>query len=221
MLRCLFVLLLLVPFGAHAQIITGTARVIDGDTLDLGGQRIRLHGIDAVEAQQTCNGNGEAWACGQAATSRLKALAQAKVVSCRQHDIDAYDRIVASCEVGRTDLAQVMIQSGLAVALPQYSAAYLEAEAMAKTRGVGIWSTQFDTPSDYRASHPSSHPTAKAHRSTSEGYASRQPIAVYYRNCAQARAAGAAPLYRGQPGYRPQMDGDGDGIACEPYRGRR
>lgn len=41
------------------------------------------------------------------------------------------------------------------------------------------------------------------------------PTAVYYPNCAAARAAGAAPLYRGQPGYRPQLDRDGDGIACE------
>lgn len=41
-----------------------------------------------------------------------------------------------------------------------------------------------------------------------------------YRNCREARAAGAAPLYRGQPGYGPHMDGDGDGIACEPFRGR-
>jgi hypothetical protein len=42
---------------------------------------------------------------------------------------------------------------------------------------------------------------------------------VYYRGCREARAAGAAPIYRGQPGYRPEMDGDDDGIACEPYRG--
>ncbi|WP_080604466.1 excalibur calcium-binding domain-containing protein [Sphingobium yanoikuyae] len=41
-----------------------------------------------------------------------------------------------------------------------------------------------------------------------------------YRNCREARAAGAAPLHRGQPGYGAHMDGDGDGIACEPYRGR-
>ena len=38
---------------------------------------------------------------------------------------------------------------------------------------------------------------------------------VYYKNCAAARAAGAAPLRIGQPGYRPGMDGDGDGVACE------
>ena len=42
-----------------------------------------------------------------------------------------------------------------------------------------------------------------------------------YRNCREARAAGAAPLYAGQPGYGAHMDGDGDGIACEPYRGQR
>jgi micrococcal nuclease len=41
-----------------------------------------------------------------------------------------------------------------------------------------------------------------------------------YRNCAAARAAGAAPLRRGQPGYSARLDADGDGVACEPYRGR-
>jgi hypothetical protein len=40
---------------------------------------------------------------------------------------------------------------------------------------------------------------------------------VYYRNCTQARAAGSAPIYAGQPGYRPALDADGDGIACEPW----
>jgi hypothetical protein len=40
---------------------------------------------------------------------------------------------------------------------------------------------------------------------------------AYFPNCDAARAAGAAPIYRGQPGYREGMDGDSDGIACEPY----
>jgi hypothetical protein len=39
---------------------------------------------------------------------------------------------------------------------------------------------------------------------------------VYYAGCNEVRAAGKAPLHSGQPGYRPEMDGDGDGIACEP-----
>lgn len=42
---------------------------------------------------------------------------------------------------------------------------------------------------------------------------------AYYPNCDAARAAGAAPMHVGEPGYRDGMDGDGDGIACEPYRG--
>lgn len=44
-------------------------------------------------------------------------------------------------------------------------------------------------------------------------------LGAYYSGCDDARAAGAAPLYRGEPGYRPEMDGDSDGIACELYRG--
>ncbi len=54
-----------------------------------------------------------------------------------------------------------------------------------------------------------------------QGPAVRNHLAVYYRNCDAARAAGAAPILRGQPGYRPPLDRDNDGIACEPYRGRR
>lgn len=46
------------------------------------------------------------------------------------------------------------------------------------------------------------------------------PVGAYYSNCAMARAAGVAPLYSDEPGYRSEMDGDGDGVACEPYRGR-
>jgi len=43
---------------------------------------------------------------------------------------------------------------------------------------------------------------------------------VYYAGCSEARSAGAAPIYQGQPGYREGLDGDGDGVACEPYRGQ-
>ncbi|MFI6866127.1 excalibur calcium-binding domain-containing protein [Nocardia sp. NPDC050406] len=42
-----------------------------------------------------------------------------------------------------------------------------------------------------------------------------KPASVYYKNCAAARAAGAAPLHRGEPGYRSELDADGDGTACD------
>jgi len=43
------------------------------------------------------------------------------------------------------------------------------------------------------------------------------PANVYYADCEAVRSAGAAPLRRGEPGYHPQLDRDGDGVACEPY----
>jgi hypothetical protein len=46
------------------------------------------------------------------------------------------------------------------------------------------------------------------------------PHPVHYRNCDAARAAGAAPVHRGQPGYGPHLDRDNDGVGCEPYRPR-
>lgn len=66
----------------------------------------------------------------------------------------------------------------------------------------------------YNVVRPALGSSPPARRSTSSGTES----SVFYSGCREVRAAGAAPLYRGQPGYRAGMDGDGDGIACEPYR---
>jgi len=68
--------------------------------------------------------------------------------------------------------------------------------------------------------------SARPHRTAAARFRAAAPVRrvqateVYFSGCNEVRAAGLAPLYRGQPGYRPQMDGDDDGIACEPYRGR-
>ncbi|MFN3311245.1 MAG: excalibur calcium-binding domain-containing protein [Thermomonas sp.] len=51
--------------------------------------------------------------------------------------------------------------------------------------------------------------------------APQPPAARPFRNCAEARAAGAAPVRRGDPGYGPHLDRDNDGVGCEPLRGRR
>ena len=59
---------------------------------------------------------------------------------------------------------------------------------------------------------PTPTPTPEA---TSEAPAPAPEPEVFYKNCAAARAAGAAPIYRGQPGYRSKLDADGDGIACD------
>lgn len=58
-------------------------------------------------------------------------------------------------------------------------------------------------------------PAAPAPAAPAPAPAAPAPAAVYYANCTAARAAGAAPLYAGQAGYRSALDRDSDGIACE------
>lgn len=203
---------------------------MDGDSLEMTGARIRLFGIDAVEAHQTCTRNGEPWACGQDAAAALRQLIDGKSIQCRQHAYDAYGRVVAACTANGLDLAGSMVRQGYAVALSEFSQEYVEIEKSAQARRVGIWSSEFSLPADFRASDPRSQAQdrallaqeqrAKSARQAFLPSARATSSGVYYRNCNEARAAGAAPIYRGQPGYRPEMDGDNDGIACEPYRGR-
>lgn len=154
----LIIAALVAPGAAHAQSLTGTAAAVDGDTLAMEGTRIRLHGIDAVESAQTCQRAGATWNCGAEAAARLRQLVQGKQITCTGHDTDRYGRLVAACRAGQIDLAAVMVQSGLAVALPQYSDAYLEAEARAQDHRIGIWGAQFEMPSAYRAAHPRPNP---------------------------------------------------------------
>ena len=133
--------------------------------------------------------------------------------------------MVAVCYANGRDLAEAVVSVGLARALPHFSDAYVSAEASARERGVGIWTGTFQEPAAYRVAHPivERRPTVNVPVATYtvDLGRSQAPPGVYFRNCNEARAAGAAPLYRGQPGYRPEMDGDSDGIACEPYRPRR
>jgi hypothetical protein len=75
-------------------------------------------------------------------------------------------------------------------------------------------------PASWRAEKPEDvtpGPLPSTAPRASERRALTVEASVYYRGCKEARAAGVAPIYRGQPGYRPGMDGDNDGIACEPY----
>ena len=69
---------------------------------------------------------------------------------------------------------------------------------------------------------PQARPPAPARReATALPLAPPPPAARPFRNCAEARAAGAAPVRRGNPGYGPHLDRDNDGVGCEPVRGRR
>ncbi len=153
MKRSLLALAAFLPGLANAQELSGQASAVDGDTLNMTGIAIRLHGIDAPEARQTCRRDDTTWNCGQEAAQMLSRLVAGKGVQCQQRDIDAFGRIVATCRVGQIDLADALVRAGYAVALPQYSDAYLESEEKARTLKAGIWSSKFEAPADYRAAH--------------------------------------------------------------------
>lgn len=131
--------------------ISGRASVIDGDTLDIHGRRIRLHGIDAPESGQFCRDQrGDDYRCGQYAALALSDKIGARTVSCEQTDIDRYGRIVAVCWAGGIDLNGWLVREGWAVAYRRYSGDYIWAEAEARSARRGIWAGSFIPPEEWR-----------------------------------------------------------------------
>src|ERR1700675_2193927 len=84
--------------------LAGRASIIDGDTIEIHGQRIRLFGIDAPESRQTCDADGQTYRCGQqGAFARADRIGHRTVI-CEPRDTDRYGRIVAICRADGEDL---------------------------------------------------------------------------------------------------------------------
>src|SRR4029450_10000064 len=96
---------------ANATDLTGRASVIDGDTIEIHGQRIRLFGIDAPESRQTCEAAGQTWRCGQQAALALAEFIDQRTVTCGKRDTDRYGRIVAVCRAGIEDIGAFMVHN--------------------------------------------------------------------------------------------------------------
>ena len=121
--------------------LIGVASVIDGDTIEIHGQRIRLFGIDAPESRQLCvRPTGERWRCGQQASFALADQIGRATVDCEERDIDRYHRIVAVCFKGAEDLNRWMVANGWAVAYRRYSRDYVTDENTARQNRTNIWS---------------------------------------------------------------------------------
>ncbi|MEI9406884.1 thermonuclease family protein [Mesorhizobium argentiipisi] len=147
--------------------LTGVASVIDGDTIDVHGQRVRFNGIDAPESRQYCDdAKGFEYPCGRRSAEALDGfLAASKPVQCTFVTWDRYGRFVGDCiRADGASVAAWMVEHGQALDWPKYSnGAYAPQQAKAEAAKVGLWVGSFQTPWDWRAQHtddvqaPSNH----------------------------------------------------------------
>jgi endonuclease YncB( thermonuclease family) len=132
-------------------------QVIDGDSLKVDGENIRLTGIDAPELHQTCHdGQEREWPCGKAAKARLAELVSKGQVTCAAHRRDIFGRTLAVCSVGDIpDLGEVLVREGFAVSYARKPGdGYVAAEIQSRLSRRGLWQGEFENPWDWRRRHP-------------------------------------------------------------------
>lgn len=146
------------PEPAPLHDVEGTADVRDGDTLWVGGKKIRLWAVDAPELHQTCrDARGAPYACGEVARRRLEERVRGAAVACDRKDVDRYGRLVARCfvrdPVGQEDLGRWLVREGLALAYRKIDPAYVLDEAAARAAGRGVWAGEIEPPWQWRREH--------------------------------------------------------------------
>ena len=122
---------------------------LDGDTLKIGDQRVRLWGIDAPEIHQECNG----WLAGIEASRKLRELVNGRNVVCENRGYDRYGRMIGLCRADGVDIQAAMVRAGMAWAFVKYSRDYVEQEAAAKTDRLGVHAHGCEPAWEWRAKH--------------------------------------------------------------------
>ncbi|WP_288008037.1 thermonuclease family protein [Kyrpidia sp.] len=208
--------------AAQGWIAAHVTKVVDGDTMDVSynGKQdtIRLLLIDTPETHKP---DTPVEPFGPEASAYAEQVLAGRDVKLELDgpQRDKYGRLLCYLWVGDQLFNKMQIEKGYARVAYVYDPPYkhydelLAAEQKAKNAGIGIWSIPgYVTDEGY-------NPAAAGSMGNTAGSSAPAPndntASVYYRNCAQVRAAGKAPLHRGDPGYRTQLDRDGDGIACE------
>jgi len=130
--------------------VFGRARIIDGDSLVIHEERIRLHGIDAPERRQTCLEEKKEWACGVESTDALERMIDEREIHCVGDKRDRYKRLIAVCYVGALNLNKQMVSEGWALAYRHHSKDYIPEENAANAAKLGMWRGEFIAPWDWR-----------------------------------------------------------------------
>ena len=135
----LIVLALCLAQEVAAQDLQGRVRFIDGDTLWVGRERVRLFGIDAPEKDQSCRTDqGADWRCGLWATRQARAMFDGQTARYERLDVDRYDRTVARCFVQNRDIGAALVRDGIAVVYRRYSLDCIDDEKQASLSDRGL-----------------------------------------------------------------------------------
>ncbi len=133
---------------AQRSALAGHARVVDGDTVEVGGARVRLWGIDAPEKRQECRSGRKTWACGGLAEAALRSRAAG--LRCEEKGKDRYGRVLGVCFEGPDDINAWLVSEGWALAYRQFAKVYVPEETEARARKRGIHRGEFVAPWDWR-----------------------------------------------------------------------
>ena len=145
--------------NSFASVFEGIPRVIDGDSLEINGNKIRLFGIDAPEKKQNCKKSyliisflnfQKKYECGLLATNQLKKLINNKAVQCVSESKDRYNRYLSICYLKNKDINSWLVKNGYAIAYKKYSTKYILEEQHAKKNKLGIWQGTFQVPEEWR-----------------------------------------------------------------------
>ena len=142
-------LVLAAPFAAAAD-PAGLPTVIDGDTLEVAGQRLDLYGVDAPEIEQTCGAGGRDYPCGIVARAALMDLTAGAEVVCRIEGRTQAGGTAATCFAGGYDLGEGMAHTGWGVADRELTDRYVAVEAQARAARRGLWRGPFVLPREWR-----------------------------------------------------------------------
>ncbi len=147
---CVFGLLALVALPAHADII-GKATVIDGNTLEIAGRRIRLHGIAPPEPDQTCRWPNKVIPCGRiAGTAAMDLIAGVDRVVCATRGREPSGGWIATCTADGFDIGRNMVHTGWALADQSQSTVYVDVGDQARKAKRGLWKGEFVPPWAWR-----------------------------------------------------------------------
>jgi len=139
--------------------INGYAKIIDGDTIKINNNKIRLHGIDAPEKKQICKkpyltigifSFTKNYLCGQVSTNKLIKKINNQFIKCKIKGVDKYNRLIGECYKRNENLNSWLVSNGYAVAYRKYSKKYISEEINAKNNKLGIWQGKFEMPWNFR-----------------------------------------------------------------------